>query len=41
MISVVRDKNKKILKELMLEMIDNYAEIEKLELSGTEIVLMK
>ena len=29
MISVVRDKNKKILKELMLEMIDNYAEIEK------------
>jgi len=41
MISVVRDKNKKILKELMLEMIDNYTEIEKLELSGTEIVLMK
>jgi len=29
MASVVRDKNKKILKELMLETIDNYEDSDK------------
>lgn len=29
MTSVVRDKNKKILKELMLETIDNYEDSDK------------